>query len=135
MGLWKSFYNLDPEKENISFLLACLVTHPIEIDDEKKFVLPQGSPSSPIITNILCHKLDVRLNGLAKRFRVSYSRYADDITFSSDVNVFDKSSFLNELHRIIIQDQKLSINEAKTRIQKNGYKKEVTGLIVNEKIN
>ena len=99
-----------------------------------KTVLPQGAPTSPTITNILCVKLDKRLNGLAKRFNINYSRYADDISFSSQTNVFEKEEFLNELHRII-EDQKLVINPAKTRIQKAGFRQEVTGLSVNTKVN
>lgn len=128
-------FNLGKEKEDIAFLLASLCTHPIEIDGEMKTVLPQGSPTSPTITNILCVKLDRRLNGLAKSFKINYSRYADDISFSSQTNVFKKEEFLNELHRIIEEDQKFVINPNKTRIQKTGFRQEVTGLTVNTKVN
>ncbi|WP_418637409.1 reverse transcriptase domain-containing protein [Winogradskyella sp.] len=127
-------FKLDGEKEEIAFLLASLCTHPFEIDGEIKTVLPQGAPTSPTITNILCLKLDRRLNGLAKRFKITYTRYADDITFSSATNVFRKKEFLEELHRII-KDQKLEINPSKTRLQQKGYRQEVTGLIVNKKVN
>ena len=127
-------FNLGKEKEELAFLLASLCTHPFEIDGEIKTVLPQGAPTSPSITNILCVKLDKRLNGLAKRFGITYSRYADDISFSSQTNVFNKEDFLEELHRII-KDQKLEINPSKTRLQQKGYKQEVTGLIVNNKVN
>jgi hypothetical protein len=98
-------------------------------------VLPQGAPTSPVITNIVCQKLDYLLTGVAKRFGLKYSRYADDITFSSMHNVYQpKSEFLNELHRIIAS-QNFHIKESKTRLQKEGYRKEVTGLLVNEKVN
>ena len=127
-------FNLGKEKEELAFLLASICTHPFEIDEEIKTVLPQGAPTSPTITNILCVKLDKRLNGLAKRFGITYSRYADDISFSSQTNVFNKEDFLEELHRII-KDQKLEINPSKTRLQQKGYKQEVTGLIVNNKVN
>ena len=127
-------FNLGKEKEELAFLLASICTHPFEIDGEIKTVLPQGAPTSPTITNILCVKLDKRLNGLAKRFGITYSRYADDITFSSQTNVFNKEDFLEELHRII-KDQKLEMNPSKTRLQQKGYKQEVTGLIVNNKVN
>jgi len=50
--------------------------------------LPQGSPSSPIIADMLAHILDVRLVRLAKAFRVTYSRYADDLTFSTNEGRF-----------------------------------------------
>ncbi len=127
-------FNLGKKREELAFLLASLCTHPFEVDGEMKTVLPQGAPTSPTITNILCVKLDKRLNGLAKRFNINYSRYADDISFSSQTNVFEKEEFLNELHRII-EDQKLVINPAKTRIQKAGFRQEVTGLSVNTKVN
>ncbi|MBR1680171.1 RNA-directed DNA polymerase, partial [bacterium] len=73
-------------------------------EQECLYVLPQGAPTSPIITNMICDNLDRRLNGLAKRFRLSYSRYADDITFSSNHNVFqDNSDFRIEFTRIITE--------------------------------
>lgn len=101
----------------------------------KKNVLPQGAPTSPVLSNIVCHRLDQLLTGLANRFGLKYSRYADDITFSSMHNVYHQGGeFLNELHRIIT-DQGFFINESKTRLQKKGYRQEVTGLLVNEKAN
>jgi len=100
-----------------------------------KNVLPQGAPTSPIITNLVCQKLDFLLTAVAKRFGLRYSRYADDITFSSLHNVYNKDSdFIKELNRIIIQ-QGFQVNPAKTRLQKEGYRQEVTGLIINDKVN
>ncbi len=101
----------------------------------KKNVLPQGAPTSPIITNIICKRLDIRLTGLAKRFGLKYSRYADDITFSSEHNVYQKEGDFNkELERIILS-QGFNIKESKTRLQKEGHRQEVTGLLVNKKVN
>jgi hypothetical protein len=101
----------------------------------KRNVLPQGAPTSPVMTNIVCQRLDFLLTGVAKRFNLKYTRYADDITFSSMHNVYQQGSdFLSELNRIIIQ-QGFTIKESKTRLQKQGYRQEVTGLIVNEKVN
>jgi hypothetical protein len=72
---------------------------------------------------------------VARRFGLKYSRYADDITFSSMHNVYQpESDFLKELQRIILE-QGFHIKESKTRLQKDGYRKEVTGLLVNEKAN
>ena len=120
--------------EPLAFLLASLCTHPIEIEGQTRIILPQGAPTSPTLTNILCHALDKKLSGLAKHFGATYSRYADDITFSSNKSIFKKEAFLSELHRIITS-QGLTINEKKTRLQEKGYRQEVTGLIVNEKVN
>jgi retron-type reverse transcriptase len=139
-------FNLKGGKEPLAFLLASLCTHPFEIEGDVRTVLPQGSPTSPTITNILCKKLDRRLNGLAKRFGASYTRYADDITFSSLHNIYHVESgsnlnskgcydnFMAEVQRII-QIDGFEINYRKTRLQKEGYRQEVTGLIVNEKVN
>lgn len=101
----------------------------------KKGVLPQGAPTSPVLTNVVCQRLDYLLTGVAKRFGLKYSRYADDITFSSLHNVYQKNSkFIIELERII-ENQGFIINKSKTRLQKTGYKQEVTGLTVNKKVN
>jgi len=102
---------------------------------ERRNALPQGAPTSPVITNIICQRLDYLLTAVAKRFGLKYSRYADDITFSSMHNVYQpESDFLKELQRIILE-QGFHIKESKTRLQKDGYRKEVTGLLVNEKPN
>jgi len=135
MGFFMKPFNLKNEKENLAFFLACLCTHPFEFNNKKMIVLPQGSPTSPTITNILCRNLDRRLSGLAKRYNLTFTRYADDITFSSSQNVYNKAEFQIELHRIIEEDQQLVINPKKTRLQKIGYRQEVTGLVVNEKSN
>lgn len=101
----------------------------------RRNVLPQGAPTSPVITNIICQRLDYLLAGTAKRFGLKYSRYADDITFSSDHNVYNpESDFVKELQRIIT-DQGFHVRESKTRLQKETYRQEVTGLLVNEKVN
>lgn len=135
MGFIYEPFNLSGDKEPLAFLLASLCTHPFEIDGEVKTILPQGSPTSPTLTNILCKKLDRRLSGLANRFGAIYTRYADDITFSSLHNIYNDEVFNLELKRIIEEDQKLIINPMKTRLQKAGYRQEATGLIVNEKVN
>lgn len=90
-----------------------------EHDNDKKFkyVLPQGSPVSPIITNMVCDTLDRRLAGLARRFGLHYSRYADDITFSSMHYVYaHNGKFYTELCRLITE-QGFTINGDKTRLQ------------------
>lgn len=101
----------------------------------KRNVLPQGAPTSPVLSNIICERLDRRLLGVAKRFGARYSRYADDITFSSLHNVYHKKGkFMREVERII-EEQNFIVNAKKTRVQGKGYRQEVTGLVVNEKIN
>jgi RNA-directed DNA polymerase len=113
------------EREKIAYLIACLAC--------KDGRLPQGSPTSPVLSNIVCQKMDRRLRGFAKAFNCRFTRYADDITFSASKDVFNQT-FKTELKRII-EDQNFTINEKKVRLQGRGYKQEVTGLIVNEKLN
>lgn len=135
MALMREPFSLNGDKEPVAFIIASLCTHPLLINESLKVVLPQGSPTSPTLTNLLCLNLDRRLNGLAKKIGADYSRYADDITFSSHRNVFNSETFIKELKRIIEVDQDLRINDKKTRLQKFGYRQEVTGLTVNEKVN
>ena len=138
--VWKRL-QLEPFNFPVSIanLIAglCSMKEIREIDGCKReyYVLPQGAPTSPIITNMICDNLDKKLAGLAKRFGLTYSRYADDITFSSMHNVYqDDSDFQKELRRIIM-GQNLTINDDKTRLQKRGAHQEVTGLTISDKIN
>lgn len=103
--------------------------------DEAMGVLPQGAATSPLLTNAICDKLDRRMKGVAKRFGLHYSRYADDMTFSSMHNVYqDGSDFRNEIKRII-EEQGFMMNEGKTRLLDEGRRQEVTGLTVNKVVN
>ena len=100
-----------------------------------KSVLPQGAATSPLFSNIISERLDRKLSGLAKSYGLKYSRYADDITFSSDHHVYNEgSSFRRELLKII-RNEGFFINQKKVRLQHQAYKQEVTGLTVNEKAN
>ena len=120
----------------IAGLCAMKETHKSETGElVNMYLLPQGAPTSPIITNMVCDKLDRRLAGLSQRFGLHYTRYADDITFSSMHNVYKKGGkFFKELERII-QDQGFTINEKKTRLQERNSRQEVTGVTVNKKSN
>jgi len=108
--------------------------------------LPQGSPCSPVISNLLGHILDVALIDLARKNKCTYTRYADDLTFSTNRRVFplaiafaiqeDKNSWLpgKELIRIV-QHNGFEFNKKKTRMQYKDSRQEVTGLSVNRKVN
>jgi len=93
--------------------------------------LPQGSPASPIISNIISYKLDLRLSSLAKKIDSSYTRYADDITFSGTREL---PKFL-PLIKQIIENEGFILNNKKQRILYNHNAQIVTGLIVNNKVN
>lgn len=96
-------------------------------------VLPQGSPASPVLTNIVCQRLDRRMNLFALARGCVYTRYADDMTLSSDERVFDGKFFL-KLERIV-SEEGFRFNIKKTRLLDKSTRQEVTGLVVNEKVN
>lgn len=104
--------------------------------------LPQGAPSSPIITNLITRILDYRIVKIAKKYRFTYSRYADDMTFSTNRELNSNKlrasqeleNFFAELEEVIISSG-FEINPKKTRLSNNMQRQEVTGLVVNKKIN
>jgi len=107
--------------------------------------LPQGSPCSPVISNLIGHLLDIRLAALSNQVGCSYSRYADDLTFSTNKRNFPaKVAKLaegdhqwqvgKELVRIV-ERTGFTINNTKTRMQYMDSRQDVTGLVVNSKIN
>ncbi|WP_055448102.1 reverse transcriptase family protein [Lacinutrix mariniflava] len=97
--------------------------------------LPQGSPCSPAITNVLCRKLDFRLSGLAKKYDFDYTRYVDDITFSGDKKSLPKITALLKYSGKIVRDENFMLHPEKLRVMKRNAKQEVTGVVVNEKAN
>ncbi len=125
----------------IASLLAMLCTYcermEIEVNGKRKFVattgriLPQGSPASPMITNILCRSLDKRLNGLASKFGFIYTRYADDMSFSTKETVLADAGKLCGLVTKIISDEGFKINFEKTRFLKKNNCQSITGVVVN----
>ncbi|MBY3464978.1 TIR domain-containing protein [Rhizobium laguerreae] len=110
--------------------------------------LPQGASTSPIIANIIAHNLDKKLVEIAIRERLRYTRYADDITFSSSQKAVPSSVVkswepLNGARTIALgndvidafRSARFEINDEKTRILFPSERQEVTGLIVNRKAN
>jgi RNA-directed DNA polymerase len=102
--------------------------------------LPQGAPSSPIVTNMICAKMDSELMKLAKANRSDYTRYSDDITFSTNLREFPSvMAFLDELGQVqigaelerIVAENGFTINSDKTRLRRKVFHQEVTGITVN----
>ena len=121
--------------DTIADAIAGLCCTEVEIEGKKCWVLPQGSPASPILTNIVCRNLDFRLHKLAREYSLRYSRYADDITFSGNRNVFQKDGEFQTQLEQIIRKEHFTINQKKTRLQKKNERQEVTGLIVSDRVN
>ncbi len=92
--------------------------------------LPQGAPTSPMISNAVCYTLDYRLGEYAKKNKLRYTRYADDLTFSGDINI---SHLLYTLKKILLE-YGFTINTSKTRISNRNSRQEVTGIVVNSKL-
>lgn len=101
-----------------------------------KGCLPQGAPSSPIIANLIFNIVDIRIVKLAKKYKLDYTRYADDLTFSTNDIKFieNKEKFEQELLERI-ERAGFSINKNKTRLSYSDSRQEVTGLVVNNKVN
>lgn len=121
--------------QEIASVVAGLCCMKVVTEESEKYVLPQGAPTSPLLTNAICDRLDYKLAKLASHYGLNYSRYADDITFSSMHNVYQKDSRFMKVLFLIIQQEGFQVNEAKTRLQKKGSRQEVTGLIVSDKVN
>ncbi|MEB0006340.1 retron Ec67 family RNA-directed DNA polymerase/endonuclease [Pseudomonas sp. RTB3] len=123
-------FQLDPAVATVIAQIACY--------DNK---LPQGSPCSPVISNLITHSLDIRLASLAKDNSCTYTRYADDITISTrekdfPVNLMSEETGEYSLGKKLeseIRRAGFEINHKKTRIQYKDSRQDVTGLIVNKR--
>lgn len=111
-------------KRDLASLLAVLTTWYNK--------LPMGAPTSPVISNFVLRDLDANLIKLAEKHLYTYTRYADDLSFSG--NVEPDESFLEDLHGII-EAEGFTINMKKFRIQGKLSRQVVTGIVVNEKYN
>ena len=132
-------------REQIATLLALLSTEApreIVIDGGKTMYvslgprcLPQGAPTSPAPTNVICLRMDRRLAGLAKKFGWRYTRYADDMTFSLPNSAKGESNLgqLMGLTKRIVADEGFAVHPQKTRVSRRGCRQTVTGLVVNDR--
>lgn len=94
--------------------------------------LPIGAPTSPVISNFICRILDEELIEFSKDHGFAYTRYADDLTFSSSRRI-SKDELFDIIN--IIKKNDFAINQKKLRIQSKNRKQTVTGLTVNDKVN
>ncbi|QDU95677.1 reverse transcriptase family protein [Lignipirellula cremea] len=129
--------------EATSTVLALLCSEPeideVVLDGQTYYTarserrLPQGAPTSPAITNLLCRGLDARLQSNAEKLGFVYTRYADDITFSSQNAQADVGRALRRI-RHVVASEGFTVHPDKTRILRRGSRQEVTGLTVNDRL-
>lgn len=96
--------------------------------------LPQGAPTSPILSNLVNYRMDARLAGLAKKSNAIYSRYADDLIFSFAV---DNRRFIRGVIRRVVKilgESGYHMNRAKLRVMRQHNRQLITGLVVNKKV-
>ena len=102
--------------------------------------LPQGAPTSPVVSNMVCRPFDIALRRFAANHRCHYTRYADDITLSSNSREVPDSILRREVAgtialgpslRHVIESNGFKVNQAKVRMRLTGQRQEVTGLVTN----
>jgi len=134
-GMFMAYpYNLSPPVATVLSQICCYNNE-----------LPQGAPTSPIISNMICAKLDSQLLDLAKQNKCLFTRYADDITFSTSEKRFPKTiaytdETTNQIHvgndlNNIIENNGFFINNEKVWFRARDRRQMVTGLIVNDFVN
>jgi RNA-directed DNA polymerase len=132
--------------EAIATILGLICTEPdvtaVELDGKSYYIaqeqryLPQGAPSSPALTNLLCRRLDRRLDRMAQQRGFTYTRYADDLTFSTvDRDKLKEIGNILQGTQNIVTHEGLTIHPDKTRVLRNSQQQEVTGVVVNQKLN
>ncbi len=129
--------------EQVATILALVCTEApteeVSVDGERFFVahgtraLPQGAPSSPALTNILCRRLDARLQGCAAKLGFSYTRYADDLTFSGDESARKLAGKLLWRVKQIVMAEGFTPHPDKQHVMRSAQRQSVTGIVVNDK--
>jgi RNA-directed DNA polymerase len=126
--------------ESVATICALLCTEPrevmVDVDGERYHVamterfLPQGAPTSPAITNLLCRALDSRLSHIAEKLGYRYTRYADDLTFSGP-RESNPGRLMRRIHWVVAHEG-FTVHPDKTRVFRKARRQEVTGVVVNE---
>lgn len=118
----------------VAEMLAGVCTYRPKLADGRMVwpgLLPQGAPSSPAITNLVCRRLDARLTALARKMGGIYTRYADDLTFSFQQEPEKLGRFFWWVDQIC-QQEGFAENTKKRRVLRRSGQQRVTGVVVNE---
>ena len=133
--------------EAAAVIFALLCTEPAIVETELDGItyyvavgqrfLPQGAPTSPAVTNLLCRRLDRRLAGASQKLGFAYTRYADDLSFSGSGQATDRATakvgrLLRQVAWIVDQEG-FVVHPDKTRVFHRSRRQEVTGIVVNER--
>lgn len=98
-------------------------------------VLAQGFATSPTLSNFICREMDKEIASIATAQGITFTRYADDLTFSADTDILRPQGELVQQVKTIVERYGFRLNEEKTHLQRRGRRQEVTGLMVTEKVN
>ena len=97
--------------------------------------LPQGAPTSPALANLAAFRLDRRLTGLARALDISYSRYADDLTFSGPTQLVRSAGTLRRAVAQIAREEGFKVNDDKSMFATRAGRQRVCGVVVNRHLN
>jgi RNA-directed DNA polymerase len=113
---------------------------PVQLNESQRLYarphLPQGAPTSPALANLCSFRIDCRLQGLAGSAGAAYTRYADDLAFSSDDVSFERSVERFSIHAAaVLMEEGFTVNHRKTRIMRPGVRQHLAGLVANDHLN
>ncbi len=126
-------FGTDDMSTQVAPVLARLCCYTPDPKAWGKAHMPQGAPTSPALSNLVCRRLDSRLTGLAKRMNGVYTRYADDLTFSfktTDVNLGRFRWWIDQ----VCHQEGFVVNQHKFRVIRRSQRQVVTGIVVNDSL-
>jgi hypothetical protein len=127
-------FHTDDDAKQVAPTLARLCCYTPDHNARGGGRLPQGAPTSPAISNLICRRLDARLTGLARRNGGVYTRYADDLTFSfADPKALDLGRFRWWVDQVCHQEG-FFVNQDKFRVIRRSQRQLVTGIVVNDEL-
>ena len=150
----RAFFQMTGYPEGVARLLSGICTNavprdvwhrlPFDIDASRIYDarglyavphLPQGAPTSPALANFCFYRIDCRLAGLAKSAGAEYTRYADDLAFSSGHGFERRVERFSTHVAAILLEEDFAVHHRKTRIMRQGVRQHLAGLVVNERMN